>query len=234
MLLEVSRSGESLFNSRSGLLGSDFDLYRLALGVKMNILLFAPGLLVILFQYRGIGGMLESSAVISSIQVSLVHTSFTNRSPFMSANDIQLALATPFLSWSNPELSRSYVSSAYDFSRQFLYKWTVNWRFIDERTFLSKEFANFLLAAHVCPPHQPRPQPSYCNELSNDDSSQFGLLVIFALFKWLPPVGNGSVFQLIKKSVLHPLGPAYSPSSYPSDRTSSSPFSTDHIRPLLC
>jgi alpha-1,3-mannosyltransferase len=41
----------------------------MALGVKMNILLFLPGLLVVLFQFRGPGGMLESSAVILAIQV---------------------------------------------------------------------------------------------------------------------------------------------------------------------
>ena len=41
----------------------------LALGVKMNILLFLPGLWVVLFQIRGLGGMLESTAVIASIQV---------------------------------------------------------------------------------------------------------------------------------------------------------------------
>lgn len=38
----------------------------------MNILLFLPGLLVVLFQYRGLGGMLESSSVILAIQVSLL------------------------------------------------------------------------------------------------------------------------------------------------------------------
>jgi hypothetical protein len=41
----------------------------LALGVKMNILLFLPGAWVMLFQIRGLGGMLESTAVIALIQV---------------------------------------------------------------------------------------------------------------------------------------------------------------------
>ena len=42
---------------------------RLALGIKMNILLFLPGAWVVLFQIRGLGGMLESTAVIALIQV---------------------------------------------------------------------------------------------------------------------------------------------------------------------
>lgn len=44
-------------------------LYSLALGIKMNILLFFPGLLVLLFQYRGIFGTIESIALIASVQV---------------------------------------------------------------------------------------------------------------------------------------------------------------------
>lgn len=44
---------------------------------------------------------------------------------------------------------RSYGSFAFNLSREFLYKWTVNWRFIDEKTFLSPQFANGLLASHA-------------------------------------------------------------------------------------
>jgi alpha-1,3-mannosyltransferase len=31
----------------------------------------------------------------------------------------------------------------------FEYKWTVNWRLVDEQTFVSKDFAGVLLACHV-------------------------------------------------------------------------------------
>jgi alpha-1,3-mannosyltransferase len=61
----------------------------------------------------------------------------------------QMVLPIPFISWSDTSLTRSYFTSAYDFSRQFLHKWTVNWRFVSEDTFLSKEFKNTLLALHV-------------------------------------------------------------------------------------
>jgi alpha-1,3-mannosyltransferase len=51
---------------------------RMALGVKMNILLFLPGAWVMLFQIRGLGGMLESTAVIALIQVRPVYSKSTS------------------------------------------------------------------------------------------------------------------------------------------------------------
>lgn len=58
------------------------------------------------------------------------------------------------------EHPRSYVTRAFEFTRQFLYEWTVNWRFVSEETFLSKEFSLGLLAVHAM------------------------LLVLFLVFKW--------------------------------------------------
>lgn len=43
----------------------------------------------------------------------------------------------------------SYLSRAFEFSRQFMFKWTVNWRFVGEEIFLSKPFSIALLSAHV-------------------------------------------------------------------------------------
>lgn len=42
-----------------------------------------------------------------------------------------------------------YLSRAFEFSRVFLYKWTVNWRFVPEDIFLSPGFAKSLLGAHL-------------------------------------------------------------------------------------
>ena len=44
---------------------------------------------------------------------------------------------------------RSYLSRAFEFSRQFLFKWTVNWRFVGEEQFLSREFSMALIAGHI-------------------------------------------------------------------------------------
>jgi alpha-1,3-mannosyltransferase len=43
----------------------------------------------------------------------------------------------------------SYIRKAFEFSRVFQYQWTVNWKFLDERTFLSKELAQMLLTGHL-------------------------------------------------------------------------------------
>ena len=46
------------------------EMISLALGIKMNVLLFVPGLLVLLFQYRGLVGTVESIFIIALIQVN--------------------------------------------------------------------------------------------------------------------------------------------------------------------
>lgn len=42
-----------------------------------------------------------------------------------------------------------YLTRAFELTRQFMFKWTVNWRFVGEETFLSKEFSYGLLALHI-------------------------------------------------------------------------------------
>lgn len=48
-----------------------------------------------------------------------------------------------------PGDSMAYFTRAFDFSRAFLYKWTVNFRFLSEDTFLSKQLSYTLLFAHA-------------------------------------------------------------------------------------
>ncbi|WWD17107.1 hypothetical protein CI109_101544 [Kwoniella shandongensis] len=146
-------------------------LFSLALGVKMNILLFVPGLLVLLFQYRGIYGLLEGAVSVAAIQA---------------------LLAAPFLSLANPHLTKAYITSAFDLSRQFLYEWTVNWRFVAEKTFLSRERAVLLLAGH------------------------FSIILLFAFFKWSPvPGGTIAVLQYgFNKFAVAPLKASSLPSSH--------------------
>ena len=57
----------------------------------------------------------------------------------------QFTLALPFLSAS----PKGYLSRAFQFTRQFLFKWTVNWRFIGEETFLSHDFAISLVVCNL-------------------------------------------------------------------------------------
>ncbi|WFC96504.1 dolichyl-P-Man:Man5GlcNAc2-PP-dolichol alpha-1,3-mannosyltransferase [Malassezia brasiliensis] len=115
-------------------------VYSLGLSVKMSALLFLPGLCVVLFRALGAAQTLVSLAIIVGVQVVL-------GAPFLLAD------------W------RAYVSSAFDFSRVFLYKWTVNWRFLDEATFLKARTARVLLGVHAA------------------------LLAAFGLFRWTG-IGN--------------------------------------------
>ncbi|GMK59008.1 hypothetical protein CspeluHIS016_0700230 [Cutaneotrichosporon spelunceum] len=119
-------------------------IFSLALGVKMNILLFLPGLLVVLFQYRGAVGTLDSLIITGFVQIGLGGYSF----------------------FATPAQLRIYFASAFDFSRSFLYEWTVNWRFVPEHIFLSKSFRNALLCCHIA------------------------LLVLFGLYRWSPVRGG--------------------------------------------
>ena len=74
---------------------------------------------------------------------------------------LQVLLGYPF--WTTN--SKAYFGRAFELGRQFLFKWTVNWRFVGEQWFLSKEFAYSLLAANAA------------------------LLLIFVLTRWLRPSG---------------------------------------------
>ena len=100
-------------------------VWGLGLGVKMTLLLAAPGVGVVLLQGAGL-----ASAVGSGLSVLLS----------------QVVLAAPFLTRNT---GVDYFLRAFDLGRQFLYKWTVNWRFVGEDTFLSKGFAIGLLIVHA-------------------------------------------------------------------------------------
>ncbi len=103
----------------------------------MNVLLLLPGVSAAVFFYTGIKGAISYVTIIAVVQY-LISLPFTLHDP------------------------QAYVKGAFDFSRAFLYVWTVNWRFVPEDIFLSHVFANGLLALHVL------------------------LLALFGLFRWTP------------------------------------------------
>ncbi|KAI9761009.1 MAG: hypothetical protein M4579_001272 [Chaenotheca gracillima] len=120
-------------------------IYSLALGVKMSVLLTAPAVAVILYQ----GYILESFWA-RSVELAV------------STLGVQVLIALPFLR-TNP---LGYLSRAFELTRVFLFKWTVNWRFVGEDLFLSKSFSVSLLLAHAT------------------------LLALFLATRWLRPTGR--------------------------------------------
>ena len=100
-------------------------VWGLGLGVKMTLLLAAPGLAFVLVQGAGLERALFAGVGVVALQALL-------GMPFL--------LVAPW----------EYVRSAFDFGRAFLFKWTVNWRFMGEDIFLSKTFATSLLVIHIC------------------------------------------------------------------------------------
>ncbi|CAM2119317.1 unnamed protein product [Caretta caretta] len=121
--------------------------FSLAVSVKMNVLLFAPGLLFLLLWRFGPLGTIPKLSICALLQV---------------------VLGLPFL-LENPV---GYVTRSFDLGRQFLFKWTVNWRFLPEEVFQHRAFHLALLAAHL------------------------GALGLFALHRWHR--SEGSLLSLLK------------------------------------
>jgi len=120
----------------------------------MSALLYLPGLLVILFKRHGLMVTMRHLLVLAVTQI---------------------VLGQSFLA----EDRRAYLQNAFDLSRVFMYKWTVNWRFLDEQTFLSRSWARGLLVGHV------------------------SVLVAFGLFRWCR--SDGGVSAVLRKGFRHPM-----------------------------
>jgi alpha-1,3-mannosyltransferase len=98
-------------------------IFSLAVSLKMNILLFAPGLLYL-----------------------LLHDNLVMTIPRLAICGItQLILGAPFL-LRHPV---SYLRKAFELDRQFFFKWTVNFKFLPQDVFLAKEWAILLLILHL-------------------------------------------------------------------------------------
>ena len=123
-LTKKTSEGETeTVNQRNYILSTIF--FTLALNTKMNILLFSPAFAFI--YYKNLG-----------LIKSAIHAIF-------GTFGISVLLGLPFIK----ENWQSYLSAAFNFSRKFEYKWTVNWRFLGEEVFLDSRLHVLLLALHV-------------------------------------------------------------------------------------
>ncbi|XP_050204137.1 dol-P-Man:Man(5)GlcNAc(2)-PP-Dol alpha-1,3-mannosyltransferase [Mercurialis annua] len=116
-------------------------LFSGAVSIKMNVLLYAPSLLLLLLKAMDITGVILALA---------------------GAALVQILLGLPFL-LSYPI---AYISGAFNLGRVFIHFWSVNFKFVPEPVFVSKQFAISLLLAHL------------------------GLLAAFAHFKWCKHEGG--------------------------------------------
>eukprot|EP00049_Salpingoeca_infusionum_P004181 m.75463 g.75463 ORF g.75463 m.75463 type:complete len:405 (+) comp12452_c1_seq1:95-1309(+) len=99
-------------------------LFSLAVSIKMNVILFAPGLFIVLILNTGLPATIARIALCGAIQVGL---------------------GLPFL-LENPA---GYLQRSFDLGRQFMFKWTVNWRFLPLETFLDRRFHAILLGTQA-------------------------------------------------------------------------------------
>ncbi|OAG36396.1 hypothetical protein AYO21_09381 [Fonsecaea monophora] len=125
-------------------------IWGLGLGVKMTLLLAAPAVGFIILQALGTG-----DGIFTGLYVFVLH----------------VIMSMPFF---GEGTGLSYIQRSFDFGRQFLYKWTVNWRFVDEETFLSRNFAVGLLVLHA------------------------SLLLLFCQTKWIQP-SSSNLTEFVKK-----------------------------------
>jgi alpha-1,3-mannosyltransferase len=112
----------NLFLDRRWTLGSIF--YSIAVGVKMNILLYAPAILLLYITSLGFFKTIFQLAM---------------------CGIVQLILGAPFLMTYPIE----YIKGSFDLGRVFEHKWTVNYRFLTRELFEDKMFHLTLLVLHI-------------------------------------------------------------------------------------
>lgn len=125
-------------------------LFSGAVSIKMNVLLYAPPLLLLMLKAMNIYGVISALACAALVQI-LVGL------PFLVSHPI------------------AYISRAFNLGRVFIHFWSVNFKFIPEPVFVSKQFAISLLIAHL------------------------GLLAAFAHYKWCRH--EGGLFKFLHSKV---------------------------------
>jgi alpha-1,3-mannosyltransferase len=94
--------------------------YSLAVSVKMNMLLYAPGVFIVMLLAEGLSKTIQYIFLCGIVQILLGF-------PFLTTYPI------------------SYLTKAFELNRVFFYEWTVNFKFLSEEIFLSKPLAIGLL-----------------------------------------------------------------------------------------
>ncbi|KAL4377148.1 hypothetical protein GQ457_02G002720 [Hibiscus cannabinus] len=135
-------------------------IFSAAVSIKMNVLLFAPSLFILMLKAMNISGVISALA---------------------GAALVQIVLGLPFL----VSYPVEYISRAFNLGRIFIHFWSVNFKFVSEPIFVSKEFAISLLIAHLV------------------------LLLVFAHYKWCKH--EGGLFKFLYSRIQCCLSSSSSP-----------------------
>lgn len=99
-------------------------IYSIGVSVKMNMLLYAPGVLLVLLMGTGYIETIVCLSICAGAQVLL-------GLPFLTTYPVQ------------------YLMKAFELNRVFTYKWTVNYKFLPEEVFVAKPLSLLLLGLTV-------------------------------------------------------------------------------------
>lgn len=136
LLQFASYSADKLSETSMILLcGVAADIFSMAISIKMNALLYLPAFIIVVYFLVG-ERILSLLAVLSVIPAVQILIGWRFLLPLFWDEE------AAYLRW-------QYISNAFNFSRQFMFKWTVNWKFVDPQWFISPEFSRLLLVTHV-------------------------------------------------------------------------------------
>ncbi|XP_025878911.2 dol-P-Man:Man(5)GlcNAc(2)-PP-Dol alpha-1,3-mannosyltransferase isoform X1 [Oryza sativa Japonica Group] len=142
-------------------------IFSAAVSIKMNVLLFAPSLLLLMLKVQSPLACYWYLLVmpIASLTFFFLVQAMSIKGVFfalLGAAALQVLLGMPFL-LSHPV---EYISRAFNLGRVFIHFWSVNFKFVPEKFFVSKELAVALLVLHLT------------------------TLLVFAHYKWLKHEGG--------------------------------------------
>ena len=145
--------------------------YSISVSIKMNMLLYAPGILLVLIMGTGIKETIICLSICAITQLILGY-------PFLSTypigniiinNNINTTIITHYY-------YIEYLSKSFELSRVFMYKWTVNYKFLPEEIFLSKTLSIILLLLTI-------------------------LMIIIFAYKWINE-NNKNILKYGKKNII--------------------------------
>jgi len=177
--------------------------FSLSLSIKMNILLFSPAYLLILMYTKRVHTVIKHLLFMLSIQI---------------------ILALPFLLTA----PMNYFNKAFEFSRVFYYKWTVNLKILPEEIFLHHYTSNILLGLHFI-----------FLLYFIDRYSKNGIMAVMkhgitGIFNNAPPMINESINGHVDQSQSHTIKSSSSSSTSASSSLSSArSLSPDFVISLL-